>query len=111
MMTHEEKMQSAADLGLKLRTFLDSIKVPEKPELPDKVGYKWQLTYTFGGDAFAWESVPDPDAKGTQENPFDWISGMATMVDAWYVYEGNTYVCIQAGNPTEITDTAYFERM
>lgn len=110
-MTHEEKIQSAAELGLKLRTFLDSIKVPEKSELPDKVGYKWQLAYTFGSDTFAWESVPDPDAKGTQENPIDWIPGMATIPNAWYVYEGNTYVCVQAGNPTEITDTAYFERM
>lgn len=110
-MTHEEKLQAAANFGLKMRTFIDSIAVPEKPELPEKVGYKWELSYTFGKDSFAWVSVPDPDAKGTQDKPIEWVAGMPTMVNAWYVYEGNTYVCVKAGSPVDITDTAYFEQM
>lgn len=110
-MTHEEKLKAAADFGLKMRTFIDSIAVPEKPELPDKVGYKWELAYTFGNNSFAWESVPDPDAKGTQENPIEWLPGMATMPNAWYTFEGAIYVCMKAGNPVDITDNAYFEQM
>lgn len=110
-MTQEEKITTASDLGLKLRTFIDSIEMPEKPELPEKVGYKWELAYTFGNSSFAWVSVVDPDAKGTQDNPIEWISGMATMVNAWYIYEDELYVCVQAGNPTDITDNNYFEKM
>ncbi len=110
-MTYDEKMKLADEFGTKMRTFVESIKCPEKPELPEKVGYKWELAYTFGEDSFAWVSVPDPEGKGTKNNPIEWIPGMATLVNAWYVYEGNTYVCVKAGNPTDITDTNYFEPM
>lgn len=110
-MTHEEKMKAAADFGLKMRTFVNSIAVPEKPELPEKIGYKWELDYTFGENSFAWKSVPDPDARGTKEKPIEWLPGMATMPNAWYTFEDETYVCVKAGNPVDIADTAYFERM
>lgn len=110
-MTQNEKMEKATDLGLKLRTFINSIETPEKPELPEKVGYKWVLDYTFGNSSFAWVSVPDPEAKGTKDNPIEWVSGMSTLLNAWYIYENALYVCVKAGNPTEITDTEYFEPM
>ena len=110
-MTYEEKMKIANELGAKIRTFVNSIRCPEKPELPNKVGYKWELSYTFGSDTFVWVSVPDPEAKGTEDNLFEWTFGMTTMVNAFYVYEDKIYTCIKAGNPTDITDRTYFEPM
>jgi len=110
-MTQNEKIAKAADLGLKLRTFINAIETPSMPELPEKVGYKWELAYTFGNNSFTWISVPDPEAKGTKDNPIEWVSGMSTLINAWYIFEGELYVCVQSGSPTEITDNEYFEKM
>ena len=98
-------------MGLKLQAFLDSAELPPKPELPPKIGYMWKPIYNQEGHAFSWEAVPDPNAQGTQDNPIPWKSGMAVIVNAWYIYEGETYVCICDGNPTDINDKNYFEQM
>ncbi len=98
-------------MGLKLQAFLDSAELPPKPELPPKIGYMWKPIYNPDGHAFSWELVPDPNAQGTQDNPFQWEPGMAVIANAWYIYEGKTYVCVCDGNPTDINDKNYFELM
>lgn len=98
-------------MGQKLQAILDAVEMPQEPELPPKIGYKWQLIYNHADHALAYEAVPDPDAKGTQDNPIPWEPGMAVIANAWYIYDGKHYVCVCDGNPTDINDKNYFELM
>lgn len=97
--------------GEKVNAFIDAIQTPEKPDLPDRPGYKWVLKYTWGDSSFAWVEEEDPDAPGTKDNPIPWESGMAVKANYWYSHEGKLYVCVQSGAPEEITDSDYFEPM
>lgn len=106
-MTYEQRELEAK----KIKAFIGSIQTPEMPDLPDKVGYRWELKYTWGDSSFQWELVEDPNAQGTQNNPIVWEKGLSVKVNYWYTYEGILYVCIQSGTPDEITDTEFFEPM
>lgn len=99
------------ETGEKVNAFIDAIETPEKPDLPDKPGFKWALKYAWGDSGFTWEMVDDPDAQGTQDNPIQWTPGMTVRANYWYSHEGQLYVCIQSGAPAEITDSNYFEPM
>lgn len=95
----------------RVNAFISAIETPEKPDLPDKPGFKWALKYTWGDSGFTWEMVEDPDAQGTRDNPIQWTPDMTVRTNYWYSHEGQLYVCIQSGTPAEITDLNYFEPM
>lgn len=99
------------ETGEKVNAFIDAIVTPEKPDLPDKPGFKWALKYAWGDSGFTWEMVEDPDAQGTGDNPIQWTPGMTVRANYWYSHEGQLYVCVQSGTPAEITDLNYFEPM
>lgn len=99
------------ETGEKMNAFIDAIETPEKPDLPDKPGFKWVLKYAWGDSGFTWEMAEDPDAQGTKDNPIQWTSGMTVRTNYWYSHGGQLYVCVQSGAPAEITDSNYFEPM
>lgn len=63
-------------------------------DLPFKLGYKWEPQ--FDGSVISYVSVPDPDAIGTSDKPFIFIEGSsnALLPNAFYVYNGVTYVYV-----------------
>ena len=98
-------------MGQKLQAILDAVEMPPEPELPPKIGYKWQLIYNHADNTLVYEAVPDPDAQGTQDNPIPWEPGMTVTAYVWYTHDGKIYVCVCDGNPTDISDKDYFEPM
>lgn len=105
--TQEKRMP--VDLSEQIKAFMASLKMPEKPDLPDTPGSAWKLVYTWGDSSFAWEMVEDPNAQGVQDNPILWEVGMNAKANYWYKHNEILYVCIQSGAPSDITDTEYFK--
>ena len=91
----------------KLHLFLQSIPTEATPTVEPKVGYKWQAVYS-GTAGFAWELVEDPDALGTQANPLVWLPGASVKMGYHYTSGGKTYLALDDGTPSAITDEAFF---
>lgn len=91
----------------KLHLFLASIPTEATPTVEPKVGYKWQAVYS-GTAGFAWELVEDPNALGTMNNPLVWLPGASVKMGYHYTSGGKTYLALDDGTPTGITDEAYF---
>ena len=91
----------------KLSLFLASIPTEATPSVEPKVGYKWQAVYS-GTAGFAWELVEDPDALGTQANPLVWLPGASVKMGYHYTSGGKTYLALDDGTPSAITDEAFF---
>ena len=91
----------------KLHLFLASIPTEATPTVEPKVGYKWQAVYS-GAAGFAWELVEDPNALGTQANPLVWLPGASVKAGYHYTSGGKTYVALDDGTPSAITDEAFF---
>ena len=112
-MTYEEKKARAELINM----MVNSIPVENEPtELPDRPGFKWERAFSWGtadnpSPSVAWVEVEDPNGQGTSKNPIPWEAGMSVKANYWYTFEGNLYVCVQAGSPDSITDTNYFEPM
>lgn len=58
--------------------------------LPFKVGYRWEKKLV--GNTIMWESVPDPNAIGTQENPIIYTDDVPLIDNAWYKKDGKLMV-------------------
>ena len=101
--THIEKLTDEK----KLRLFLDSIPTADTPSVEPKVGYKWKPVYS-GTAGFAWELVEDPDALGTMNNPLVWLPGASVKMGYHYTSGGKTYLALDDGTPSAITDEAFF---
>lgn len=85
------------------------ITVDEKPaDPPSRPGYKWKPIINVLSKKIGWQEVEDPDAQGTADNPIPWEPGMEVHANYYYTSNGVRYVCVQNGNPTEIS-TEYFE--
>lgn len=77
-----------------------SLLLKNKP-VAEKVGMKLELTYFDGG--FAWEYVPDPNAKGTQDNPFPYTGKIEDGIDnAWYVDDNGVVYIFMSGEYVEL---------
>lgn len=88
------------------------ITIEEKPSiLPDRPGYKWVPTQATAKGSITWVEVEDPNAEGTAENPIVFVSGMAVYANYYYTDGTTRYVCVQAGNPTEIAEGEYFTEL
>lgn len=80
----------------KMRLVLNSIPVVPPAEaaqgrsmdggivLPVKVGYRWEPRYD--GSAIVYESVPDPNAIGTESNPIIYREGVPLIDNAFYMF-------------------------
>lgn len=85
------------------------VTAEEKPtELPDRPGYKWEPMLNTQSKTIGWQEVEDPDAQGTADNPIPWEAGMTVHINYFYTSGGVRYVCVQNGNPMEIS-AEYFE--
>jgi hypothetical protein len=91
----------------KLHLFLQSIPTEATPTVEPKVGYKWQAVYS-GAAGFAWELVEDPNALGTMNNPLVWLPGASVKMGYHYTSGGKTYLALDDGTPSAITDEAFF---
>lgn len=59
-------------------------------QLPFKVGYRWKKKLV--GTQIIYESVPDPDAIGTQNNPIIYTEDCPLIDNAWYMKDGKMMV-------------------
>lgn len=97
---HKETVDIVADCG---------IVIEEKPSiLPDRPGYKWVPTQTTAKGSITWIEEEDPNAEGTADNPIVFVSGMDVHPNYYYTDGTTRYVCVKAGNPTEIVEGEYF---
>ena len=94
----------------KMAAFLSALEVPAQPEVP-KLGYQWRLKYIWGDSGFLWELVPDPRAKGTQENPIVWADGAMCRFGYYYTDEKTVCLAIADGVPSGLADTNYFKEV
>lgn len=112
--TQQARLEAIKDRIKDFTTALDivdecGIIIEEKPsEMPSRAGYKWKPIQTTAGGSITWIEEEDPNAEGTADNPIQFTAGM-TIHPNYYYTDGTTrYVCIQAGNPTELGEGEYF---
>lgn len=77
--------------------------ITEKIEQSDKIGYDWH-NYYVGDKLVKSEYVEQDNPVGTQDNPFEWTSGMKLIPNGYYTYNGKRYVAIAEGSPETITE-------
>lgn len=81
--------------------------ITEKVEQSDKIGFDWH-NYYVGDKLVKSEYVEQDNPIGTQNNPFEWTTGMRLILNGYYTYGGRRYVAIAEGSPETIT-AEYFE--
>lgn len=59
-------------------------------QLPFKVGYRWEKK--LNGTQIVYESVADPNALGTKDNPIYFTEESPLIDNAFYVKDGQTFV-------------------
>lgn len=109
-MNFDEKLKAATALGEKMKAFIDSMECPEKPEIPDKVGNKWALAYDKDKGGFKWESVSDPNAEGTENNPIRLNIGMKVYEGFHYIMDNIKYIAKENSTLTETNFENFLER-
>lgn len=85
------------------------ITIEEKPSIvTPRPGYKWVPTQTTAKGSITWVEEADPNAEGTSDKPITFVAGMAVYENYYYTDGQRRYVCIKAGNPSELTEGEYF---
>ena len=85
------------------------ITIEEKPSIvTPRPGYKWTPHQAKAGGAITWVEEADPNAEGTADKPITFITGMAVWENYYYTDGQKRYVCVKAGNPTELIEGEYF---
>lgn len=85
------------------------ITIEEKPSIvTPRPGYKWVPTQTTAKGSITWVEEADPNAEGTADKPITFITGMSVYENYYYTDGQKRYVCIKAGNPTELVECEYF---
>lgn len=85
------------------------ITIEEKPSIvTPRPGYKWIPTQTTAKGSITWVEEADPNADGTANKPITFVAGMNVWENYYYTDGQKRYVCIKAGNPSELTEGEYF---
>lgn len=85
------------------------ITIEEKPSIvTPRPGYKWVPTQTTAKGSITWVEEADPSAEGTADKPITFVAGMGVWENYYYTDGQKRYVCVKAGNPTEIGEGEYF---
>lgn len=85
------------------------ITIDEKPSIvTPRPGYKWTPTQTTAKGSITWIEEVDPSAEGTADKPITFTTGMAVYENYYYTDGQKRYVCVKAGNPTELVEGEYF---
>ena len=88
------------------------ITIEEKPSIvTPRPGYKWVPTQTTAKGSITWIEEADPNAEGTADKPIIFVTGMAVWENYYYTDRQKRYVCIKAGNPTELVEGEYFTEL
>ena len=99
-----------AGLEDKLRVYIESIPTADTPTVPPKIGFKWKLIHR-GLAGFAWEIVPDPDAVGTVEKPFEWFAGIRVAAGYHYTDGINIALAVTDGIPSSFDDDTFLVKL
>lgn len=87
------------------------ITVEDKPiDLPSRPGYEWKPYQATAGGPITWMESESEDKTGTADFPITFVSGMKVYPNYFYTDGTTRYVCVQAGTPDALTDSAYFEQ-
>ena len=85
------------------------ITIEDKPSIvTPRPGFKWVPHQAKAGGVITWISEADPNAEGTAEKPITFKVGMEVYPSYYYTDGVKRYVCIKAGNPSELTEGEYF---
>lgn len=85
------------------------ITIEDKPSIvTPRPGFKWIPHQAKAGGVITWISEADPNAEGTAEKPITFKVGMEVYPNYYYTDGVKRYVCIKAGNPSELTEGEYF---
>lgn len=85
------------------------ITIEEKPSIiTPRPGYKWVPTQMTAKGPITWIEKVDPNAEGTADKPITFIAGMTVYENYYYTDGQKRYVCVKAGNPTELVEGEYF---
>lgn len=85
------------------------ITIEDKPsEMPSRPGYKWTPYQSVAGGSITWVETESEDKSGTAEQSILFVPGMSVWPNYYYTDGTTRYVCILAGNPTEIGEGEYF---
>lgn len=90
--TVEEKMQMLAEQIQEVlpEGTMQNRSMNGEITLPFKVGYRWEKKLV--GNQIIYESVPDPNAIGTQQNPIIYTEDCPLIDNAWYKKDGKMMV-------------------
>lgn len=86
-----KEVESQIQRDANLNAIVDLIKI--STEQSDKLGYLWKCTY-IGGICVSKEYIEDPEAKGTEDNPIEWVAGVSLIPNAYYLYDAKKYVYV-----------------
>lgn len=85
------------------------ITIEDKPSIvTPRPGYKWVPTQTTAKGSITWIEEVDPNAEGTTDKPITFVTGMTVYENYYYTDGQKRYVCVKAGNPTELVEGEYF---
>lgn len=85
------------------------ITIEDKPSIvTPRPGVKWVPHQAKAGGVITWIEGADPNAEGTAEKPITFKVGMEVQPNYYYTDGVKRYVCIKAGNPSELTEGEYF---
>lgn len=85
------------------------ITIEEKPSIvTPRAGYKWAPIQKVAGGSITWVEEVDPEGEGTADKPITFVTGMAVWENYYYTDGQKRYVCIKAGNPSELAEGEYF---
>lgn len=85
------------------------ITIEDKPSIvTPRPGFKWVPHQAKAGGVITWIEEADPNASGTADKPITFKVGMEVYPNYYYTDGVKRYVCIKAGNPSELTEGEYF---
>lgn len=85
------------------------ITIEDKPSIvTPRPGFKWVPHQAKAGGVITWIEEADPNAEGTADKPITFKAGMNAWENYYYTDGQRRYVCIKAGNPSELTEGEYF---
>lgn len=99
-LAQQEEAKEREQREANLSALADLVKTTT--EQSDKLGYLWKCTY-IGDLCVSKEYVEDPEAKGTAENPIEWVPGVQLIPNAYYLHDSKKYVYV--GDNSSAGDT------
>lgn len=88
---YNDERQGISDLDL-MAAIAKAVTIPQKPA--QKVGFITVWHYDAATNHVVWTFEPDPEAKGTPDNPYGYAAGVPLIPNAYYMHEDVRYVFV-----------------